>query len=126
MKEDADWTVVERCRGGDRRACEQLVLRYQKPVYNAALRLLRNPEDARDVAQTAFLKAFEHLADYDPRFKFYSWIYRIAINAAVAASRCPFFRMQPPGQQATRIRAQLHLAPIGSAGYRVMRLLILS
>jgi RNA polymerase sigma-70 factor (ECF subfamily) len=83
VKEDADWTVVERCRGGDRRACEQLVLRYQKPVYNAALRLLRNPEDARDVAQTAFLKAFEHLADYDPRFKFYSWIYRIAVNEAL-------------------------------------------
>lgn len=83
MKEDADWTLVGRCREGDRTACEQLVLRYQKPVYNAALRLLRNPEDARDVAQTAFLKAFEHLADYDPRFKFYSWIYRIAINEAL-------------------------------------------
>jgi RNA polymerase sigma-70 factor (ECF subfamily) len=55
-------------------------VRYQKPVFNAALRLLRNPEDARDVAQTTFLKAFEHLADYDPGFKFYSWIYRIAIN----------------------------------------------
>jgi len=83
VKEDADWTVVQGCRDGDRRACEQLVLRYQKPVYNAALRLLRNPEDARDVAQTAFLKAFEHLADYDPRFKFYSWIYRIAVNEAL-------------------------------------------
>ena len=83
MKEDADWTVVQRCRDGDRRACDQLVLRYQKPVYNAALRLLRNPEDARDVAQTAFLKAFEHLADYDPRFKFYSWLYRIAVNEAL-------------------------------------------
>jgi RNA polymerase sigma-70 factor, ECF subfamily len=83
VKEDADSTLVGRCRGGDRRACEQLVLRYQKPVYNAALRLLRNPEDARDVAQTAFLKAFEHLADYDPRFRFYSWIYRIAVNEAL-------------------------------------------
>jgi RNA polymerase sigma-70 factor, ECF subfamily len=87
VKEDADWTVVQRCREGDRRACEQLVLRYQKPVYNAALRLLRNPEDARDVAQTAFLKAFEHLADYDPRFKFYSWIYRIAVNEALDTLR---------------------------------------
>ena len=92
MKDDADSTLVERCREGDRRACEQLVVRYQKPVYNAALRLLRNPEDARDVAQTAFLKAFEHLADYDPRFKFYSWIYRIAVNEALdtLGSRKPF------------------------------------
>lgn len=68
------------------------MVRYQKPVYNAALRLLRNPEDAQDVAQTVFLKAFGHLADYDPSFKFYSWIYRIAVNEAlnVLGSRKPF------------------------------------
>ena len=83
MNEDDDRRLVRRCRAGDRTAFEQLVLRYQKPVYNAALRLLRDPEDARDVAQTTFLRAFEHLADYDPTFKFYSWIYRIAVNAAL-------------------------------------------
>jgi RNA polymerase sigma-70 factor, ECF subfamily len=83
VKEDDDRVLVRRCREGDRGACEQLVVRYQKPVYNAALRLLHHPEDARDVAQTAFLKAFEHLADYDPEFKFYSWIYRIALNEAL-------------------------------------------
>ncbi len=80
---------MQLCRKGDRAAFGQLVGRYQKPVFNAALRLLHDPEDARDVAQTTFLKAFEHLADYDPSFKFYSWIYRIAINQAlnVLASR---------------------------------------
>jgi RNA polymerase sigma-70 factor, ECF subfamily len=77
--------LVEHCRQGDRAACEQLVLRYQKPVFNAALRMLRNPEDARDVAQTTFLKAFEHLADYDATRKFYSWIYRIAVNESLNA-----------------------------------------
>jgi RNA polymerase sigma-70 factor (ECF subfamily) len=61
------------------------VVRYQKPVYNAALRMLRDPQDAMDVAQTTFLKAFEHLADYDPSFKFYSWIYRIAVNESLNA-----------------------------------------
>lgn len=92
MKEDADWTLVRRCRDGKRGACEELVVRYQKPVYNAALRLLRNPDDARDAAQTAFMKVFEHLADYDPKFKFFSWIYRIAINEALdtLAARKPF------------------------------------
>jgi RNA polymerase sigma-70 factor (ECF subfamily) len=59
------------------------VVRYQKPVYNAALRMLHDPQDAMDVAQTTFLKAFEHLADYDPSFKFYSWIYRIAVNESL-------------------------------------------
>jgi RNA polymerase sigma-70 factor, ECF subfamily len=91
-EDDDDRVLVQRCREGERAACDQLVVRYQKPVFNAALRLLRNPEDARDVAQTAFLKAFEHLADYDPEFKFYSWIYRIAVNEALntLSSRKPF------------------------------------
>jgi len=83
VNEDDDRIMVLRCREGDRAACEQLVVRYQRPVFNAALRLLRNPEDAKDVAQTTFLKAFGHLADYDPSFKFYSWIYRIAVNEAL-------------------------------------------
>src|SRR4029077_13051053 len=47
--------------------------------------MLRNPQDALDVAQTTFLKAFEHLADYDPSFRFYSWIYRIAVNESLNA-----------------------------------------
>jgi RNA polymerase sigma-70 factor, ECF subfamily len=83
MHEDGDGRLVERCRAGDKRAFEALLVRYQKPVFNAALRMLRNPDDARDVAQTVFLKAYEHLADYDPSFKFYSWIYRVAINESI-------------------------------------------
>jgi RNA polymerase sigma-70 factor, ECF subfamily len=85
VNEDDDATLVRRCRDGDRAAFERLVVRYQKPVFNAALRLLRDPEDARDVAQTTFLKVFEHIADYDPSFKFYSWIYRIAVNESLNA-----------------------------------------
>jgi len=83
MLEDGDGILVQRCREGDRHAFEGLVIRYEKPVFNVALRMLRNPEDARDVAQTVFLKAFEHLADYDPAYKFYSWIYRIAVNESL-------------------------------------------
>ena len=82
---DADASLVRRCRNGDRAAFEELVVRYQKPVFNVALRLLRDPDDARDVAQTTFLKAFEHLDDYDPNFRFYSWLYRIAINESLTA-----------------------------------------
>jgi RNA polymerase sigma-70 factor, ECF subfamily len=83
VKEDDDGALVRRCLAGDRVAFERLVVRYQKPVYNAALRLLRDPEEARDVAQTAFLNAFARIADYDPSYKFYSWIYRIAINESL-------------------------------------------
>ena len=84
--------LVQRSIQGDRAAFELLVVRYQRPVYNAALRLLRDPEEARDVAQTTFLNVFEHLRDYDPGFKFYSWIYRIAVNESlnILGRRKPF------------------------------------
>jgi RNA polymerase sigma-70 factor (ECF subfamily) len=85
VKEDDDATLVQRCREGDRTAFDRLVVRYQRPVYNAALRLLRDPEEARDVTQTTFLKVFEHLRDYDPSFRFYSWLYRIAVNESLDA-----------------------------------------
>jgi len=92
VKERDDATLVRRCLEGDRDAFEELVVRYQKPVFNAALRMLHEPADAMDVAQTTFLRAYEHLAKYDPRFKFYSWIYRIAINESLdaLAARKPF------------------------------------
>ena len=85
MKEEDDPALVLRCREGDRNAFERLVIRYQKPVFNVALRMLRSRQDAMDVAQTTFLKAFEHLGDYDPAFRFYSWLYRIAINECLNA-----------------------------------------
>ena len=85
VREEDDPTLVQRCRDGERDAFERLVIRYQKPVFNVALRMLRNRQDAMDVAQTTFLKAFEHLGDYDPAFRFYSWLYRIAINESLNA-----------------------------------------
>jgi RNA polymerase sigma-70 factor (ECF subfamily) len=85
VKEEDDPALVLRCRDGDRNAFERLVIRYQKPVFNVALRMLRSRQDAMDVAQTTFLKAFEHLGDYDPAFRFYSWLYRIAINESLNA-----------------------------------------
>jgi RNA polymerase sigma-70 factor (ECF subfamily) len=85
VDQEDDTSLVLRCRDGDRRAFERLVLRYQKPVFNAALRMLRNPEDALDVAQTVFLKVYEHLPQYDPALKFYSWLYRIALNESINA-----------------------------------------
>jgi RNA polymerase sigma-70 factor (ECF subfamily) len=83
MDEDSDGTLVRRCCNGDRRAFEALVVRYERPVYNAALRMLRDREEARDVAQTVFLKVYEHLGEYDPSHRFYSWIYRIALNESI-------------------------------------------
>ncbi len=83
MVEDGDENLVRRSLNGDRGAFGELVRRYERPVYNAALRMLRRPEDAQDVAQTVFLKAYEHLADFDHSYRFYSWIYRIALNESL-------------------------------------------
>jgi RNA polymerase sigma-70 factor (ECF subfamily) len=83
MVNSRDHALVERCRRGDRQALEALVAEYQKPLYNAAFRILGNPDDAADATQATFLKAFENLDGYDPQYKFFSWIYRIAINESI-------------------------------------------
>ena len=83
MDIDRDQLLVERCRDGDRAAFTELVIRYQRPIYNAAYRVLGNAEDASDIAQGVFLKVAERLDDYDPRFRFFSWIYRIALNESL-------------------------------------------
>jgi RNA polymerase sigma-70 factor (ECF subfamily) len=71
------------------------VAEYEKPVYNVALRMLRDPEEARDIAQTVFLKTWQSLSSYDPQYKFYSWIYRIAINESLNALRARARSVEP-------------------------------
>ncbi len=83
MDRDHDQALVEGCRNGDRSAFAALVARYQQPVYNAAYRVLGNADDAADTAQAVFLKVAERLEEYDPRFKFFSWLYRIAVNESL-------------------------------------------
>ena len=83
MESDDDGQLLERFRKGDREAFAALVVRYQKPIYNAAFWVLRKAEDASDVTQTVFLKVVERLDDYDPQYKFFSWIYRIAVNESL-------------------------------------------
>jgi len=60
-----------------------LLVEYEKPVYNAAFRMLNNRDDARDVTQTVFLKVFENFAQFDPSRRFFSWIYRITLNESI-------------------------------------------
>jgi RNA polymerase sigma-70 factor, ECF subfamily len=80
VESDDDKVLLERFRSGDRSAFTVLVMRYQKPIYNAAFWVLRKAEDASDVTQTVFLKVVERIDDYDPQYKFFSWLYRIAVN----------------------------------------------
>ena len=83
MNSENDRELIENCMNGDRQAIEALLFRYEKPVYNAAYRMLNSSEDARDVTQTVFLKVLEKLDSYDPQYRFFSWIYRIALNESI-------------------------------------------
>jgi RNA polymerase sigma-70 factor (ECF subfamily) len=57
--------------------------RYRKRLFNVALRMLDNAQDAEDVTQTVFFNAFLKLRSYDPRYKFFSWVYRMAVNESL-------------------------------------------
>ncbi len=83
MTDDSDDALVSQCRGGDRQAFEALLARYERQVFGAAFRILHHREDAIDVTQTAFLRAYEHLDRFDPDQRFGSWLYRIAVNEAL-------------------------------------------
>jgi RNA polymerase sigma-70 factor (ECF subfamily) len=83
MSKTDDTKLIERCMNGDRGAFEALLVEYEKPVFNAAFRMLNNRDDARDVTQTVFLKVFENFAQFDPSRRFFSWIYRITLNESI-------------------------------------------
>ena len=83
MDNDVDQALVERFRNGDREAFTTLMVRYQRPIYNAAFWIVRSADDARDIAQSVFLRVAERLDEFDGSHKFFSWIYRIAVNESL-------------------------------------------
>ena len=83
MIDASDQTLIKRILHGDQRAFGDLLDRYEKVVYNAAYRVLGNEADAEDVTQTVFLKVYENLATYNPKYRFFSWLYRIALNESI-------------------------------------------
>jgi RNA polymerase sigma-70 factor, ECF subfamily len=78
-----DFKLLERVRGGDRDAYRVLVEQYQKRVYNLAYSLVKNREDAADIAQDAFVKAYRSLEGFKGDASFYTWIYRITNNLCI-------------------------------------------
>jgi RNA polymerase sigma-70 factor (ECF subfamily) len=83
MSRDGDAELVRRCRRGEAAACDLLLTEYEKPVYNVAFRMLHDVDDAQDVTQTVFMKVFASLDRYDPSYRLFSWIYRIAVNESI-------------------------------------------
>jgi RNA polymerase sigma-70 factor (ECF subfamily) len=87
MVDTEDAAVVGRCLDGERNAYEAIVSRYQRGLFNVALRMLGNYEDARDATQTAFIKAYEHLDSFNPEQRFFNWLYRILKNECLNSLR---------------------------------------
>ncbi|NNF59798.1 MAG: RNA polymerase sigma factor RpoE [Gammaproteobacteria bacterium] len=107
----SDQLLVERVQQGDKSAFDVLVLQYQHKIVKLVMRYVKDPTEALDVAQEAFLKAYRALPKFRGDSAFYTWLYRIAINTAknhlVAAKRRPLeydLDPQDPEQYDTQAR----------------------
>jgi RNA polymerase sigma-70 factor (ECF subfamily) len=80
---EAEREAIEACRRGEREAFDRLVLRYQRDVYRLCYRYVNSHEDANDLAQEAFLKAWRAIGRFRGDSSFSTWLYRIAVNACL-------------------------------------------
>lgn len=116
--------LVARAKAGDASAFSELVQHYDRRVFRMAKQITQNDDDAEDVLQEAFLKAYTHLDDFQGNSKFYTWIVRIAVNEALMKLRkrrwtAPFPWMSPsipgktrsPGKLPFGMKIQRKLTP---------------
>lgn len=94
-----DEQIVDRVRNGETRLFDQLVRRYQDPVFGMAARFTRGRADAEDVAQEVFLKVFRGLAGFKGEAKFSTWLYRVTFNLCADWLR----RNRTPGRKAASL-----------------------
>lgn len=80
---DADSGLVERYLAGDMTAFDELMIRYERQIYRVCYRFVNNRDDAMDLAQEVFIKAFEHLANFRRESSMKTWLYRIAMNHCI-------------------------------------------
>jgi RNA polymerase sigma-70 factor, ECF subfamily len=82
-----DWELVQKCQAGETSAFQELVSRYHQKVYMVIFGLLRHREDALEVAQETFFRAYRKISSFQGGSSFYTWIYRIAVNISIDAQR---------------------------------------
>jgi len=83
----SDWDLVQKCQAGDMASFQELASRYHQKVYMVVLGLLHNRDDALDVAQETFFRAYRKIRSFEGGSSFYTWIYRIAVNLAIDQQR---------------------------------------
>jgi len=84
---DADWAVVKKVQAGDVAAFDKLILKYRERVYSIIYNLCANREDAADLTQGTFIKAFQSINRFQGQSSFFTWLYRIAVNATLTHLR---------------------------------------
>jgi RNA polymerase sigma-70 factor, ECF subfamily len=82
-----DNDLIALAQKGSEKAYRELLDRYQRPVFSLVYRMVRDREQAEDLAQETFIKVFHHIGSYNPSYKFSSWIFKIASNLAIDALR---------------------------------------
>lgn len=80
---EADNSIVERYLAGDMTAFDELMIRYERQIYRVCYRFVNNRDDAMDLAQEVFIKAFEHLPNFRRESSMKTWLYRIAMNHCI-------------------------------------------
>jgi RNA polymerase sigma-70 factor (ECF subfamily) len=79
----SDHELVTRAQQGSEKAYRELLGRYERPVFSIVYRMIRDREQAEDLAQETFVRVFNHIDRYDPKYKFSSWIFKIATNLTI-------------------------------------------
>ena len=79
--------LIQKAKQGDMLAFEELILKHEKIVYNVALGMMNHSEDAKDISQEVFLKAYRNIKNFDERSQFSTWLYRITTNTCIDEMR---------------------------------------
>ena len=87
MKAEIENIVIEKIKGGDYNACNFIVDKYKSFVFNICILIVKNREDAEELAQDSFIKAFKSIEWFKHESKFSTWLYRITFNNAVSKTR---------------------------------------
>lgn len=87
MTDHKERDLIQKAKQGDMLAFEELILKHEKIVYNVALRMMNHSEDAKDISQEVFLKAYKNIGNFDERSQFSTWLYRITHNTCIDEMR---------------------------------------